>query len=49
MYKIKIYFINEKTNLKETKIEYTYVPKIVELNEKLFDYHCNNFFLMKKI
>ena len=49
MYKTKINFINEKTSLKESKIEYTYVPTIVELNEKLFDYHCNNFHCNEKI
>ena len=47
IYKTKIYFINEKTNLKETKIEYNLVPKIVELNEKLFDYHYNEKDLIK--
>ena len=47
MCKTKINFINEKTNLKETKIEYNLAPKIVELNETLFDYHCNEKDLIK--
>ena len=38
----------KKKNLKESKFEYTYVPTIVELNEKLFDYHCNNFHCNEK-
>lgn len=28
--------------------EYHYVPKIKELNIKLFEYHCNNFYCNEK-
>ena len=38
----------KKTNLKETRIDYCYVPKIVELNAKLFEFHCNNFHCNEK-
>ena len=40
-YKTKFQIYNEKTNLKEATIEYCYVSKNVELNEKLFEFHCN--------
>ena len=48
LYKTKIKIYNKKTDKYEHIYEYHYVPKIEELNIKLFEYHCKNFYYNKK-
>ena len=49
LYKTKIKIFNNKSNSYNISYDYLHVPTVKELNNYLYDFHCNNFIVMKKI